>query len=164
MRTIPATKPGPTSGAVIVPVLLLAGLLLAGCSDESTEAVYSRTKDGVVAYFGVVPSQVVGTHPPVHPEAAMHGGVPADPQAEHVIVSLFARDDNARITDARVTATVRASHRTGRGETKPLEPFVVDGQLSYGNYFDFEMHRRYRIDVAVRRPGRDAPIEFTFHR
>lgn len=164
MRSISATRRGEMSRRLGMPALLLAGLLLAGCDDESTETAYSRTKDGVVAYFGVVPSQVVGTHPPAHPEAAMHGGVPADPQAKHVIVSLFAREDDSRITDAQVTATVRASHRTGRGEIKRLEPFVVDGELSYGNYFDFEMHRRYRIDVAVRLTGRDAPIEFTFHR
>ena len=142
---------------------LVASMLLAGCADDATEAVNSRTKDGITAYFGVIPAQMVGTHPPMESGAPMHGGVPADPQARHVVVSLFARD-GTRITDAQVTGTVRATHRTGRGEIKPLEPFTMAGELSYGNYFDFEMHRRYRIDVSVRLPDRDAPLEFTFHR
>lgn len=163
MKAIPVTRRAGISGYLMVPALLIVGLTLTACDDDATEAVYSRSKNGITAYFGVVPSQVVGTHPPMDSAASMHGGVPSDPQAQHVVVSLFDADGN-RITDAQVTATVRASHRTGRGEIKPLEPFTMAGQLSYGNYFDFEMHRRYRIDVAVRTPGRQAPVEFTFHR
>jgi hypothetical protein len=115
-----AAVPGIVTGATL---LALAALVVScGRTDDDGDETGSRVVDGMIAYFGVVPSQVVGTHDPDHPEAAMHGGVPGGPRSHHVIVSLFEQDGSPRITDAELTATVTVSNRAGRGVTKPLQP------------------------------------------
>lgn len=120
----------------------------------------SEVVGGMIAYYGVVPSQLVGAHPPGHPEARMHGGVPSGKRSHHVIVALFDQESFERITDATVSATVAEVGLAG--QTKPLEPFTVDDALTYGNYFDLTPRTLYRITVSVRAPGKAAEAKFRF--
>lgn len=46
---------------------------------------------------------------------------------------------------------------------KPLEPMLVNGQVSFGNYFPVVMSGPYRVDIAVQLPDRPASIAFTIH-
>ena len=123
------------------------------------ETCGSKAVNGMIAYYAVVPSQFVGTHPPAHPEATMHGGVPSGKRSHHLIVALFEEERFERVTNADVSATVAEVGLAGR--TKPLEPFTVNDALTYGNYFDFTLRTRYRITVSVRRPGK-AETKFQF--
>lgn len=117
--------------------------------------------DGMIAYYGVVPSEIIGTHPPTHPEAEMHGGVPSGKRSHHLVVALFEEERFERITDADVSATVAEVGLAGR--TKQLEPFTVNDALTYGNYFDFTLRTRYLITVSVRRPGKaEAKFQFEY--
>lgn len=137
------------------------GLTLWGCSGERAASDTRLSKNGITAYIGVVPAQMVASHVRMESAATMHGGIPDDRMAKHVVISLF-REDGSRIADAEVTGTVRSAEEPDRGESKPLEPFAMAGETSYGNYFRFEMHRSYLIDVSVRVPGSQAPVEFSF--
>jgi hypothetical protein len=157
-----AAVPGIVTGATL---LALAALVVScGRTDDDGDETGSRVVDGMIAYFGVVPSQVVGTHDPDHPEAAMHGGVPGG--------AALAPCHRIAVRTGRVATDNGCgahSHRHGvesrrtRGD-QASAAFTVNRVLSYGNYFDFELHRRHRIDVTVRRAGRPGPAEFTFHR
>lgn len=121
----------------------------------------SKAVDGMIAYYGVVPSEVVGTHPPTHPEATMHGGIPGGKRSHHLMVALFEEESFERITDADVSATVAEAGLAGR--TKQLEPFTVNGALTYGNYFNFTLRTRYLISVSVRRAGKaEARFQFEY--
>lgn len=124
------------------------------------ESSGTRTLDGVLAYYAIVPSEIVSKHPSGHPEAKMHGGVPSDARSHHLMVALFKGKDMQRITDAQVTATVAEVGLTGR--TKSLDPFTVAGALTYGNYFDFSPRTLYHVTVTVHVPGRGTRTEFEF--
>lgn len=126
----------------------------------------AQTENGVIVsqgfafYYAIIPAEMIRGHSKGHPEATMHGGAPSRPHAHHVMVALF----NAKTFDRVVDATVTASFgEIGFSRTeKMLEPFVVDGALTYGNYFDLQPGTEYlaRIDATI--PGRKGPARAEF--
>ena len=130
---------------------LLAGLLL---MVSATAAVYGyrQVVDGVAVYFGGA------------------GGAGARPSA---------RNSEARCTavclPARIILSSRCSRRPGRdagrvtatitGPTanrKKLEPMIIAGAATFGNYFYMPGPGPYRIALRIRTPGIGHDIEATF--
>jgi hypothetical protein len=127
---------------------LLAGLLLV-VSVTVAAGGYRQVVDGVAVYFGMMPAELVRGHPQEHPEGQMHGGVPVG--ENHIMVALFEDKTGKRITRAELTATI-----TGPGNfkaEKKLEPMIIAGAVTFGNYFTMPGPGPYRIDLAIRLPG-----------
>ncbi len=55
-------------------MLWLAGMLVLPVNASMAGSGYRQVSGGVVVYYGIVPAQIIESHPPAHPEAAMHGG------------------------------------------------------------------------------------------
>jgi len=149
--------PGPPLLARALCMLALAapGAALADIVNES------RQVGGMIFYLGIVPAEVVLAHPPGHPEREMHKGAPSGPSKYHVMVAIFDARAGARITDAQASARVE-SIALMRGEEKTLEPMPIAGAMTYGNYFDMAGRGAFRINLHVRRPGRERPVEVRF--
>jgi hypothetical protein len=147
MTTVCVTRPG----------WLLAGLLLL-VSATAAAGGYQQVADGVAIYFGILPAELVRGHPQEHPEGQMHGGVPVG--ENHIMVALFEDKTGKRITRAEVTATI-----TGPGNfkaEKKLDPMIIAGAATFGNYFTMPGPGPYRIAVRIRTPGIGHDIKTTF--
>ena len=108
---------------------------------------YRQVVDGVAVYFGVMPAELARGHPRVHPESGMHG---ARRRVKALLVALFDDKTGTRIRGVAITATITGTD--GKIE-KPLEPMVIEGTATYGNYFYLTGPDPYRIDLTIRLPG-----------
>ena len=113
---------------------------------------------GMDIYYGILPAEVVGRHPPDHEEKTMHGGTPANKAGYHLVVTVLDADGQ-RITDAEVTATVGELGMAGT--RRKLETMRINDTVSFGNYFELRGAGPYRIAIEVRRPGA-RPVEALF--
>ena len=139
-------------------VSVVAGLMVLSVGALASDTRAAETVDGVTIYLGVVPAAVVrGHHPPDHPEAEMHGGVPDN--GYHVMIALFDETTGDRITDAEVEATVSGE---GMAEArKDLDAMVIADAETYGNYFDLTGSGPYDIDLKIRMPDEDRKVRAT---
>ncbi len=137
---------------------ITALLLTAAFAADSSQ---NQVVHGVAIYLGVLPAEMILGHPRSHTEAQMHGGVPAGQNQQHVVVALFDNATGRRITDARVKANV---YEIGfSGVQKKLEPMLIAGTVSYGNYFNMPATSNpYRINVRIELPGVADVIEAQF--
>jgi hypothetical protein len=111
-----------------------------------------KTAGGLAVYLGVLPAAMVQGHPKDHAEDAMHGGVPSGRHAVHLMAAVFEAANGARIEDAAVEASVTpiadaAAHVAG--VTRRLEPMVIAGTVTYGNYFTMRGDGPYRIVLTI---------------
>lgn len=138
---------------------LLAIALAASGAAVAADIARHRAVGGIDIYYGVVPAQIAGKHPPSHEERTMHGGVPVKKDEYHLLVSLFDASGK-RITDAQVWATVGELGMAGT--RKKLGPMRIDDTTTFGNYFVLRGSEPYRIAVEVQVPGAGKPIEALF--
>lgn len=131
-------------------------------ADAAEEAPGLQTIGGLTVYLGVLPAAVVQGHREDHPEAAMHGGVPSGRHAYHVIAAVFDATMGERIEGADIQA--RVSPLGLAGVTRQLEPMLIAGTITYGNYFTFDGSGTFRIDLTITHPPGAAPLhmEFTY--
>lgn len=141
--------------------LLIVTALAVLPSVAIAETPMSRVVDGIAVYFGIVPAGLVRGHPPTHPEGTMHGGVPVG--QSHIMIALFDDKTGKRIENAEVKARVTAG---GVDVQKSLEPMVIAGSLTYGNYYSLPGNGPYRITVRFRVAGaaRERVAEFVWAR
>lgn len=135
-----------------------AAALLGFAAVAAGPADYRQVVSGVAIYFGMMPAQLVRGHPPEHPESGMHGGVPAG--ENHLVVALFDDKTGARIIDAQVSATITGPDNF-KAEKK-LEPMVIAGTTTFGNYFYMPGPGPYRIALRMRAPGIGHEIQAAF--
>jgi hypothetical protein len=136
---------------------LIGVLSILTCVAMAADRGPSKVVNGIAIYLGVLPSEMIQGHPKGHPEAEMHGGIPAGEHRYHILVALFDSSSGRRITDAEVTA--RVSELGLAGPQKKLEPMVIAGTITYGNYFNLPGWGPYRIRLQIRRPGVSRVIE-----
>ncbi len=116
-----------------------------------TPADQPQTVDGMAIYLGVLPAAMISGHPPQHPEAVMHGGIPRGKHRFHVLVALFDAASGARIAGAQIEAQV--AEIGFAGTRRRLEPMVIAGTESYGGYFRLDGDNPFRVTLEIRRPG-----------
>lgn len=140
--------------------LRMAGvaLLLVAVAAWGTDYSYHKVASGVSVFLGIVPAEIVRGHPREHPESEMHGGAPE--YDRHVMVALFDEKTGERITGAEVTA--RVSGGRASSVEKRLEPMVIAGSLTYGNYFPMLDAGPYQIELRIYAPGSNKPIHMRF--
>jgi hypothetical protein len=141
--------------ACLLATITMAGAL--GCRGDASLPRGEQTVDGVAVYLGIVPAALVQGHStkPGDPQA-LHGGTPAVAASHHVMVALFDAETGARITVARVQASV------GGSVARMLEPMEVNGLMTYGNFFALGRPGVERIRVEILLPGEPTPIEANF--
>jgi len=124
-----------------------------------------RLVDGTRIYLGIISAAALRAEhlKPASPEATMHGGIPGGNGYYHLSVSLFDGNSGARITNAKVKATV--SDPVMGGETKPLHPMAIGRAVSFGNYFRIADTNPHTVTVHIVKPGSPHAIvaKFDFH-
>ncbi len=115
-------------------LLLATSLVMAGDSERHLQV------DGMNVYLGVIPAQLTAEK--------MHNNATPKEHNYHVLIAAFDSKSGARITDAKLKATV-APLGLG-GHSKELEA-MPGGALSYGNYFVMHKPGLYRILVEIQR-------------
>lgn len=115
----------------------------------------------LVVYLGIIPAGVLSGEAMHQLERKLHRGVKPGGTIQHVLVALFERETGRRRSDAEdISATVSDGH----GETPQtrLEPMSLDGEVGYGNYFDFGDSGPYVVNVSVRLPGQATALIVRF--
>lgn len=141
--------------------LLTAFLFLFAAAAAAADSNLHKVVHGVSIYLGVFPAEMILGQPRPRAEAEMHGGVPAGEHRYHVTVALFDNATGKRITGAQVKANV--SEVGLSGVQKKLEPMLIAGSVSYGNYFNMPTTSNpYRIQVRIELPGVADVIEAQF--
>lgn len=150
-------------GAILRRAIRLAALALALSGGPALADLVneSRQAGGMTFYLGVVPAEIVQGHPPGHAERDMHKGPPSGASKYHVMVAIFDAKTGERVTDAEVRARVE-SVGLMQGQEKALEPMPIANAVTYGNFFDMSGRGTFRINLRVRRPGKDRPVEVRF--
>ncbi len=134
---------------------------MAASAAFAADTATHKVVHGVAIYLGVLPAEMILGHPKSHPEAEMHGGVPAGQHQQHVVVALFDQVSGKRISGAKVSARVHEINLAGT--QKKLEPMLIAGTVSYGNYFNMPAtNNPYRIRVLIELPGVAGVIEAQF--
>lgn len=138
--------------------LALVALFCLSAATSAADTAYHRIVDGVAIYIGIVPAELVRGHPPEHTEATMHGGVPVG--ESHLTVAVYDARSGRRISNAAVTAGIAGD----RGPTvrKTLEPMLIAGSPTFGNYVSMRGAGPYRIEIEIRVPGRTKAVTATF--
>lgn len=140
--------------AVWVAMLGLTSLVSMAANTQLYQVV-----DGVVVYFGVIPAEMIRGHVKSHPESQMHGGIPTN-RSYHLTVAIFDEKSGERLTDVEVIA--RVIGKSESGSRKVLEPMIIAGSRSYGNYFRMPGDGPYRIELEIRNPKIPQVIRTTF--
>ena len=111
----------------------------------------------MTAYVGVLPSELISHS--LGQQA--HGGTPRGRGWHHVLVALFDSKTGERITDAEVTARLE-DVAPGQSGEKRLDPMLIAGSHTYGNFFMMPGRDPYSIHVKIDRHGY-GKSEVTFH-
>jgi hypothetical protein len=120
-----------------------------------------QKSDGLAVYLGMIPAQVVRGHSPSHTEGTMHGGAGTGPHQQHIVVAVFDAKTNARIENARVTATIEGLGHVGQ-QTVELEPMTIADTVTYGAFVTLAGNDRYEMTVEIIVPGRPRPVSVKF--
>jgi hypothetical protein len=147
------------TGAVAL-VLGLALVLAAGAGAGGAESKQFKTGGGLAVYLGVLPAAMIQGHPRDHPEEAMHGGVPSGRHAYHVMAAVFDAATGERVEDAVVEA--RVAEPGLAGVMRRLEPMLIAGTVTYGNYFTLRGDGPYRIIFSITRADAALPVVLEF--
>lgn len=139
--------------------------LFAAAAAAAAEFDNRQVAQGVAIYLGILPAKIARDQPPMASGGKPHQGTPEWGEQYHVVVALFDDGSGRRITDAEVRATVFNARQPGNrlsGPQKQLEPMLVAGRTSYGNYFNMPAPAPYRIELEIRRPGKSEIAKASF--
>lgn len=138
-----------------IPALLMIATLTLGVATQPTLArdnsFHGESKSYRV-YLGIVPASALEKNPDlVDQDKQLHGGVSELPATmQHVMVTVFRKDNNARVLNATVIAKVgRSKVFARRVAEKPLEKMVTSGTVAYANLFDMPERGEYRIEANI---------------
>lgn len=142
---------------VALSLLLLSGLTNATVADAGNG---SKIVDDVQIFMGILPAEMIQGHPQDHPENSMHGGQPTASGEYHIVIAIFDATSGTRITDANATAQV--SEIGLAGNQKKLNPMLIAGAMTYGNYFTMPGNGPFRISLTIHVPGKAQDIKAEF--
>ncbi len=130
-------------------VLLACALVVFSSATSAEHRGRTQTVNGLEVYLGVVSVAALRQDPdryPYHEQARL----PSGRDMYHVMLALFDKVSGARITDAVVEA--RVAPLAFGGPTRPLEPTLVAGALTYCNYFRISPSDTTVIQAEIHRP------------
>ncbi len=144
-----------------VAALFAAGLALSVGPLRAQDSGSYQVVGSIAAYLGTMPAEIVAGHPKSHPEPLMHGGPPASPHAEHIIVALFEDPSGTRIENAAVTATISGLGHVAAAPIT-LDPMLIAGVITYGGYITFPGTDTYSIDLQISTPDNPKVTAISF--
>lgn len=149
--------------------LLFAALMLSVSAQAEEPGAWHAESDHYRAYLGVVPASLIRREPVlVDGDRKLHGGAAQQPgAAQHVMVAIYRKSDNARVVGATIIAKVKkAKLLGGNAQERPLERMATTGGITYGNYFDMPESGNYMIDVKIYESDRNGgeDVAFTYAR
>lgn len=144
---------------VLFGALVVCSLAIFSPTASAAHFGQTKTVGGVVIYLGMVPAAVLRQDSNNYPAHEVRK-IPSGKHVHHVMLALFDRPGGERITDAVITARV-APLALG-GPSKPLDPMMVAGVLTYCNYFRVSPLDTTVIQVEIRRPDAARPIRVRF--
>ncbi len=109
----------------------------------------TKTVDGVEIYLGIVPAAALRQHASDYPAHEV-SHIPSGKHIHHIMLALFDNPGGERITNAVVTAHVAPLALAG--STKPLDPMMVAGVVTYCSYFRISPSDTTVIRAEIRRP------------
>lgn len=121
----------------------------------TASADHFRVVNGVEIYLGLIPLAMVME------DTDMHGGAPRKEGQYHLTVALFDADSGARIEKAKAAAEV-SPVGLENSKYKKLEPMVIAGTVTFGEYFELDLHTVYHINLRVDLPDRREPVTAMF--
>lgn len=150
---------------VMLPLWLVAAPGPARAQEPAAEAAIPTERhkivDGIDIVYGVVPAaRAVPAHKQNPGGERAHGGPPSGNDVYHLDVALFDAASRARISNAKLRATVRELNTAGK--RKPLDAEAFGNAVSYGNYFALHGEGPFRILVQAQVPGRKDAVEAEF--
>lgn len=137
---------------------VLTGVLAFGVA--SAQNGLDQALGNYEVYLGVTPARIIAKYYPTgSAERTMDGGVPTNPNDDHVMIALFNKVTGKRVTNATVSAKVWTQNlQYVPVQRKALQPMAIAGDVTYGNYFYMPGKANYDIKVYIRRPGSSALI------
>jgi hypothetical protein len=129
--------------------LFAGSLVIFSATTSAGHFGQTKTEGGVVIYLGMVPAAVLRQQPNDYPAHEVRK-IPSGKHVHHVMLVLFDRTGGERITNAVVTA--RVAPLALAGSTKPLDPMMVAGVLTYCNYFSISPSDTTVIQAEIQRP------------
>lgn len=142
--------------------LMAGAVLCAPASAADTDR--SQSIHGYAVYLDVVPAEIVKGHAtphaeaPPHAEASMHGGVKAG--SHHVMVSIIDEKTGKQVANATVEGRVGEIGLSVT--TKKLEPMVIAGTTTYGNFFPIRGAGPFQIEIEFRPHGQGQAFSTRF--
>lgn len=138
---------------------LMAGALLCA-SALAADTDRNKSVGGYAVYLGVVPAEIVKGHALPHAEASMHGGAAKTGDSHHVMISIIDEESGKQVTSAKVEGRVGEIGLSVT--TKKLEPMVIAGTTTYGNFFPMSGAGPFQIDVEFRPTGQGQVLRTRF--
>jgi hypothetical protein len=118
-----------------------------------------RQTSGLLFHYGLVPSEMVLSHPQSHEERRMHPG-DARKGRSHLVLAIFDAASGERVAKAEVTVHIALAG--GPSTTKVLEPMEIAKQASFGAFVPVGAPGIYKIRFDVKRPGMAGPESAEF--
>lgn len=140
--------------------LALLLMLLISMPLHALESGQQKIVDGIAVYLGILPAEMLLGHQVDSAGREMHGGVPSGNYRYHVVVALFDARTGVRISNAQVRARVTESGRAG--PRKKLEPMLMQGSVTYGDYFTLPTPGPYKVEIEIVQPGATTPTAVVF--
>ena len=142
-------------------LLLLLGVIHAS---PGSEAADRQTIGDFTVYLVLLPSRIIDDDRHRNEVRQMHGGAPNWGNPYHVVASVFDAGTGRPLEHADVRASVFSRESKLSGPRKQLEPMVIDGQRSWGNFFDLPAAAPFRIRLEIRRhpDGTVTTMEFRY--
>lgn len=138
---------------------LFCSLVLFTTAAAAAHLGQTKTVDSVAIYLGMVPAAEMRQHPDRYPAHELHK-IPSGKHVHHIMLVLFDDPGGGRITNADITA--RVAPLALAGTTKPLDPMMVAGALTYCNYFRVSPSDTTVIWADIQRPGAARAIRTRF--
>ena len=137
------------------------GIVAFGLSATTIEPTeLSQSVSGRTVRLQVLEAESNGSDPMHELERQLHRGEKPGGKTYHVLVAIYDEATQRRSADVE-SVTVTVDDGDGR-TTARLDPMAADGEVGYGNYFDFGAQGPYRISVAVLLHGRSLPLNSEF--
>jgi hypothetical protein len=118
-----------SASALACVVVLAAAVSPAALAQPAGHAQALRS--ALLFHYGLVPSEMVLSHPQSHEERRMHPG-DARKGRSHLVLAIFDAVSGERIAKAEVT--VHVTLVGGTSTSRALEPMEIAGQASFGAF------------------------------
>jgi len=151
---------------IILMLLTSASLIsLSTTFSYASESNWKAETKSYRVYLGVIPASMINKNISlIDGDKSLHGGKNnITSNSQHIMVSIFSKDENNRILNATTIAKLKNKKIFGKKNvTKPLEKMNTSGSITYGNYFDIHKKGKYVIDVEIYQPNKNGYEKASF--